>query len=417
MKVGIITFHNAHNCGAALQVYAMQTLLSRYGHDCEVINYRVSRIDRSYEVCSNKRKQRFEDFMSTKLKLSRRFNSLNELQQFDHPYDVILSGSDQIWNSSILGGLNSAYFCNFGRKDAKRIIYGASLGTSLLNSTDEFLLRYYLRYPDSISVREASALPLLRPLTDKKIETVLDPTLLLSSEDYRPLIASSPLHDPYIYLHYVHHTGENPALDRAARELSVLTGLPILKNRAFSRFEHELSSCQDNGPEEFLGTLDHASYVVTDSFHATVFSILFNKKFLTVAPVKRPERLIELLDLLKLSSHLFGDQFNMEQFLTSEYSEVSTVSFLSGLRKASTDYLESAFLAAPSSGNLPFCYGCGACLKKGTGMKRCSDGFLYPEQLSDKMSCNGYTDKNLCILSAPPKGGYTKGIFFLLSCI
>ena len=80
MRIGLLTFHHAHNCGAALQVFALQTVLQHLGHDVTVINYRVARIDRSYETCSDLRKQRFEQFLQDKLQLSPLYHSLRELQ-------------------------------------------------------------------------------------------------------------------------------------------------------------------------------------------------------------------------------------------------------------------------------------------------------------------------------------------------
>lgn len=398
MKAGILTFHNAHNYGAALQVLATQTWLTRKGYDCEVINYRISKIDRSYDATSSKRKQRFEDFMKKQLKLSPLYKSLAELQKADLPYDVIVAGSDQIWNSDLLGGLNAAFFCHFGRPDARRIIYAASLGSDELSPSNRFLLPRYLQYPDFISVREKSMLNLIRPLTEKPVCTVLDPTFLLDLSDYQKLVIPQNIRTPYIYLHYVHHTGENPDLDLAAKRLSKATGLPILKNRAGQRFSNELPPCQDNGPGEFLGALSEAAYVVTDSFHATVFSILFSKHFLTVAPVKRPERLIELLQLLRLDAHLYGESFTPETFtLLPSYKE-SLPSLLAQLREDSVHFLEHALtakierktLSFPSTGNPYLCYGCGACTQlqpelAGT-MAPDSDGFHYPSGCAGQIS-------------------------------
>ena len=390
MKAGILTFHNAHNYGAALQVLASQTWLTRKGYDCEVINYRISKIDRSYDATSAKRKQRFEDFMKKHLKLSPLYKSLAELQQADLPYDVIVAGSDQIWNSGLLGGLNAAFFCNFGRPDARRIIYAVSLGSDELSPSNRFLLPRYLQYPDFISVRENSMLDLIRPLTEKPVCTVLDPTFLLDLSDYQKLVVPQNIRTPYIYLHYVHHTGENPELDLAAKQLSEATGLPILKNRAGQRFTNELTSCQDNGPGEFLGALSEATYVVTDSFHATVFSILFSKHFLTVAPVKRPERLIELLQLLKLDAHLYTDSFDTELFTALPSYKENLPPLLEQLRADSVKYLEHALtadidrkpLSYPSTGNPYLCYGCGACtcLQPETAgvLTADADGFYYP---------------------------------------
>lgn len=384
MKLGIITFHNAHNYGAALQVLASQTYLTKKGYDCEVVNYRIQRIERTYAACSDKRKQRFDSFISKYLRLSPQYNSLAELQSAVLPYDILYAGSDQIWNSSILGGLNSAYFCNFGKEDCRRIIYGASLGNDELSSADRFLLRRYLQYPDFISVREASAIPLLKSLTTKPLTTVLDPTFLLDPADYLPLLVPANSKVPYIYLHYVHHTGENRDLDRIAGELSEKTGLPIVKNRAGKRFENELSSCQDNGPGEFLGVLSEAAYIVTDSFHATVFSILFGKHFLTVPPVKRPERLLDLLNLLLLQEHLYHEGFDLARFLALPSYIEELPKRLVPLKCASESFLEHALTDSihhdridyHTSGNAFYCYGCGCCDRP---LSRDKEGFLYPE--------------------------------------
>lgn len=408
MKAGILTFHNAHNYGAALQVLATQTWLTRRGYDCEVINYRINKIDRSYDATSAKRKQRFEDFMKKQLKLSPLYKSLTELQNADLPYDVIVAGSDQIWNSGLLGGLNSAFFCNFGRPDARRIIYAASLGSDELSPSNRFLLPRYLQYPDFISVRENSMLDLIRPLTEKPVCTVLDPTFLLDLADYQKLVVPQNIRAPYIYLHYVHHTGENPDLDLAAKRLSEATGLPVLKNRAGQRFANELPSCQDNGPGEFLGALSEAAYVVTDSFHATVFSILFSKHFLTVAPVKRPERLIELLQLLKLDAHLYTDSFDTADFTALPSYKQELPPLLEQLRADSVRFLEHALsadierkpLSYPSTGNPYLCYGCGACTflqpEAAGKLQADEEGFYYPSGTGEKLT----EAKSPCIFSA-----------------
>ena len=408
MKAGILTFHNAHNYGAALQVLATQTWLTRKGYDCEVVNYRIAKIDRTYAATSDKRKKRFEAFMQKHLNLSPLFLTLGELQAADLPYDTIIAGSDQIWNADILRGLNAAFFCNFGRPDARRIVYAASLGSDGLSRTNRFLLPRYLQYPDFISVREKSMVNLIQPLTEKPVCTVLDPTFLLDLSDYQKLVVPQNISTPYIYLHYVHHTGENPNLDLAAKILSEATGLPILKNRPDQRFANELPPCQDNGPGEFLGTLSEAAYVVTDSFHATVFSILFSKHFLTVAPVKRPERLIELLSLLNLDSHLYTEAFQPEAFTALPSYKDELPPLLEQLRADSIAFLNHALtakierkpLSYPSTQNPYFCYGCGACTQRNPecagAMVTDRDGFRYPS-----LTTGPVDEKNSpCIFSA-----------------
>ena len=397
MKIGIITFHHAHNCGAALQVLALQTLLERMGHDVSVVNYRVARIDRSYANTSALRKKRFETFQQSHLHLSPLYHSLRELQEASHPYDALIAGSDQIWNAGILGGLNAAYFCNFGSPQSRRIIYGASIGNNELSPASRFLLQNFLQYPDFISVREPSMLPLLRPLTDKTLTVVSDPTLLLDREFYAGIKAPLAPQSPYIYLHYVHPVGENPALDAAAGELSALTGLPICKNRSGMRFTHELADCSEDGPQEFLSRIASARYVVTDSFHSTVFSILFSKHFLTIPPVKRPDRLLELLQTLSLQEHCYAPNFNFHQFLRLPAYEVSIATKLQPLRDTSHQYLEHALQSeimqkndTYSQKHNPFlCIGCALCCEttdeSDNRLQPDAEGFLYPH--SNKQSC------------------------------
>lgn len=390
MRIGIITFHHAHNCGAMLQVLALQSYLQNAGHEIHIINYRVARIDKSYTSESTLRKYNFDQFMKENLHLSPVFKSLSELQHAQHPYDAIIAGSDQIWNEAILGGLDSAYFCNFGSSHIRRIIYGASLGTEQLSRNSLFLLPRFLQYPDYISVREASAIPLIQSLTEKAVAQVLDPTLLSNPELFRRLATATEHREDYIYLHYVHISGENPHLDHAAESLSLATGLPICKNRYGKRFSHELKDCSDDGPKEFLSRILNARYIVSDSFHANVFSILFHKHFLTVLPIKRSERLIALLESLSLSSHLYRDNFSTAEFLSLPDYSSSLSELLIPLRRQSEDYLHHALYAEPTHPVIsyftkknPFlCYGCSACHKLYpeaiSGMQPDEEGFLYP---------------------------------------
>lgn len=390
MRIGIITFHHAHNSGAMLQVLALQTYLQKLGHEVTVVNYRIARIDKSYASSSARRKYNFEHFMEQNLHLGPKFSSLSSLQKAHHPYDAIIAGSDQIWNESILGGLNAAYFCNFAEAGTRRIIYGASLGTDTLSKSSRFLLQRYLQYPDFLSVREASAVPLIQDLTEKPVTQVLDPTLLLDASFYQNFITSEDRSDPYIYLHYVHLNGENPALDRAAECLSSVTGLPIRKNRSGKRFAHELPDCSDDGPGEFLSRIRTARYVVSDSFHANVFSILFCKHFLTVLPVKRPERLLALLDSLHLSEHLYRDNFIAEDFLSLPAYEKTLSKTLEPLRRQSENYLQHALFSEQPRIRIsyfdkknPFlCYGCGACHQLYPAivpeLRPDEEAFLYP---------------------------------------
>ncbi len=397
MKVGIITFHSAHNYGASLQTWAMQRFLTANGYEAEVVNYRNSKIDKAYRIDKKKssstmikRHHAFEKFIAEKLNLSTPYGTLAAIQNEEHDYDAVIAGSDQIWNMSILGGLNSAYFADFGDSSMKRISYAASIGTDELPIGSEVVFQHHLKLLNFVSVREAKAQEMLKNLTDKEISVVLDPTLLLSQADFNEIRVPSDCKQPYIYLHNVHLTGEYEALNAMAEELSARLKLPIVKNRDEILFANELKPFTSGGPSEFLGMISDAAYVVTDSFHATVFSILYHKDFITVPPLKRPDRLYYLLESLHLQNHIIESRHDLHDMdaLRINYDDVESA--LADLRLSSIDFLmNSLHQNAEKSTSLYFdshddfiCYGCGVCQSvcpaKAIHMETDAAGFSYP---------------------------------------
>ena len=205
-KIGILTFHCAHNYGAVLQCYALQETLKKMGHDVEVIDYRPQYLLSPYAVFninrikSNnplkiikrsiretillgvrlKRYYTFYQFIKNKLSLSSRITKYN----IPESYDVYIMGSDQIWNPKITEGFDPVYFGNFNfQKGSKKYIsYAASMEANELNNQAKNTYKKFLKNFDSISVRENQLAELLQPLSEKNIETVLDPTLLADNQ-------------------------------------------------------------------------------------------------------------------------------------------------------------------------------------------------------------------------------------------
>lgn len=334
MKIGIVTFSNAHNYGAVLQAWSLQTYLEKLGYHAEIVNLRLAEIDRVYRIVGRPRDyetsrlsrmtyrmnmvktritnsekyhryHNFEHFINHVLHTTKKYNSIEELRNDTHlHYDILIAGSDQIWNSGIPNRIDSAYFLDFGGDNVKRISYAASIGATHIPEDEFELFRYHLKRFDYISVREVNAKESVEQLTEKPVALVADPTFLLEQKDFDQIKKDYKAKKKYIYVHNVHLNIEDEALDSVVVKLAEMTGLPIVSNRIDSTYPNEMKKFLSGKPEEFIGVIANAEYVVTNSFHATVFAITYHRNFITVPHYSNPDRMIYLLDCLGLSSHL-----------------------------------------------------------------------------------------------------------------
>ena len=322
MKIGIITYHSAHNYGAVLQAFALQEYLQKQGHDVQIINYKIKEIENFYRLIKFKkskhksinvakktikkvklhlferqkltRKKKFDDFINNKMNLTIPCKTLAELRNANFDFDLMIAGSDQIWNRKHTKGLKPAYFLDFGKKDAKRISYAASIGEDFISEDDELVFQRYLKNLDMISVREHKAIELIQHLTPKKIEEVVDPSQLLEKEDYEKIIEHPKIKGDYIL---VHKMGNPEEIIKVAKRVSEELNLPIVHNMDKGTFKNELVLSKYMSPGEFLGCIADAKFVITSSFHATSFSLIYGKPFITMPFVGRASRMINLLKI------------------------------------------------------------------------------------------------------------------------
>jgi len=320
MKIGIITFHCANNYGAVLQAVALQKFVSDIFPDSEIkiINYRPKSIIDTYSVFYPIRisssfllkARRWLGLLlqlpfALKCKVSfsqfrrNHFHLINTSKLFD--FDFIICGSDQIWNPVLTNGLDSHYFGHFINFTGKRIAYAVSDGGELFG-VDNLPIKELLSCFSALSVRETSMLPLIQPLYDKSIISVLDPVFLPGTTFWNT-IANDSKDSNYILLYQL---AENPVLLAEAiniatkqnkRLIEVSYGMPfrsIIKKRRTVRVAVT--------PQDFLGYFKNADMILTNSFHGTAFSIIFRKQFFSFALSKRSSRMIDLLDTLALSN-------------------------------------------------------------------------------------------------------------------
>ncbi len=299
-KVGIITFHAAHNYGSNLQAYSLQRVISKLGCDCEIINFRTERqkdqyrpltkrkrlkyiIKNSYFLLNYKsRKQKydnFESFINSNLVVSsNEYNSLDSLTAAVPQYDYYVSGSDQIWNT-VPNDADDAYFLPFV-KSGKRISYAPSFGQWGNIKHKEKIAKYLSEY-DVISVRESFGKDLVCELTGRDVPIVPDPTLLTEKQEWEKLVPEKIVSGEYIFFYTLFATKE---MIDVVKCISKAMGVPVVISNISNQYEifSGFKKIRYAGPLEFLSLLYHAKFVCATSFHGTVFSLIFNKPFFCI---------------------------------------------------------------------------------------------------------------------------------------
>lgn len=363
-KIGIITFQRAHNYGASLQAYALQRILEKKDYDVKFINYIDKEIDKNYRIFriysgniiiklksiissiiyfdkNKKRYSNFESFINHKLKLTEKYKTLNELKNNSPQLDCYITGSDQVWNPDITNGLSDAYTLNFGSDKINRVSYAASIGKSSLGQEDYKTKLSRLNY---ISVREKTAKDLLEPVLNRSIEVVLDPTLLVSGGEWESYFnLKNNINEKYILAYRVEN---NEEYVKIVNELSRKTNLKVInfEKRDRHSYVNFMKSAYTEGPEEFVRLIKNAEYVVTTSFHATVFSILFHKRFFVVPHKTTGSRVTDLIDKLHIKNRIYYtiDEFKAYTNYKEEVDYTESDKNLLEEREKSINFLEEA---------------------------------------------------------------------------
>lgn len=318
MRIGILTFHRAHNYGAMLQAYGLLTYLKSLGHEGYVIDYCPKVFKKAYRrqfptmprnpvnICKRlieepfihsdrvKRYDAFDEFMKAEL------NLYPWSKQFDgKEFDYIFIGSDQVWNRECLGKFDSVYWGE-GLK-CKVASYAASMAWYRPTEQELPIVKRYLNNLHSISVREKDAAEFLSTLVDKSIDVVCDPTLLLQKESWEK-ISNSEISDEKYILCY--NLVSDPKCQEFAEKLAIAKGLKLLNIVGVINKNGPINSLKTAGPREFLSYIRNADYVVTSSFHGTVFSLIFNKQFYALSLSKFGGRIQSLLKIVGLEDRM-----------------------------------------------------------------------------------------------------------------
>lgn len=351
MKIGIITFHAAHNFGSMLQAYALQEYLKKEGQEVSIINFQPASQKALYSSIFNithlrnirdlilrilfspksiificKKRLQFKRFLSKYLNLTTEFNNIKELKKANFNFDIIITGSDQIWNIEA-ADFSEAYFGSFISSSAtKKIAYAPSMGPNPEKLNQKYLHELLKNYT-AISVREERAKIFLeKNRLASNVQIVLDPTMLLSANDYSQIIPSDPIvKGNYIYYYT---PGPKPRHEflQIAEKISQDTGLPIICDTPYLfAKQYNLTYQPAVGPCEFLNLIKHATIVCGASFHLMVFSIIFQKDFYCING-DIDSRMNNLMKLFNLEERILStnDTTNFKFKHISKYDDVES---------------------------------------------------------------------------------------------
>lgn len=333
-RVGVITLSHFENYGSVLQTFATQHILSSWSNNVEIIRYRPggeipqpiyirlihliqqkgfrNALSSTVEFILNNtyhknhlasQKRIFSEFRSKYILFTEKTYPDETSLKTDLPeYDIYIAGSDNIWGVGDDGKFHPGkgqYFLTFAPPNKLKLSYATSMGIPKIHPSHADEFRRYLENIDHISVRGESTAKFLEELTGRDVANTLDPTLLLTKEEWAEEFNLIPQSDkPYILVYVIYKFPRKSEIYRFSKILSKITGLNI-KHIGY-HYKHGLPHYNDVSVEEFLNLFMNASYVITNSFHGTLFSIIFRKTFYTFPPIDYPTRITDMLSLISL---------------------------------------------------------------------------------------------------------------------
>lgn len=358
MKIGIITCGLESNYGACLQACATQYAVNNLGHEAFLMNYSFMG-DKPYRLFSQPtvkskisgilfyrlRKALWYSFDSFRKKYMRyspyKLYTCKDFDSARKDYDVFLIGSDQVWNPE-LGIDNKITLLSFYQGNSPRkISYASSFGISELPDIHKTLYSDSLNDFECISVREESGKKIINDLLDKECSVVADPVMLLTSHEWEKFVDNSRLpQKPYVFIYDMRHSKD---VQSCALKIASDLGCDVYVISSVHIFRKGIKNIYGASPAQYLSLIKNAKYVVTDSFHGTVFSILFNKDFYSFcskAGMKIGGRLTNILKKMDLSDRLCTEFNSSIEASHIDYSEVNKK--IDSFRKESLTYLREA---------------------------------------------------------------------------
>ena len=385
-RVGIVSCYFHHNYGSMLQALATQMALDKLGYENETIDISgfngeikkakmlyfakasltsdilLSKLGMATNVLRRKlskgaykensiiRNKKFDDFYKDHFRLSEKYSSKADLSnKCKEKYSAVLVGSDQLWLPGNIAG--DYYTLNFVPKEVNTIAYATSFGQSALPSDSAKKATVFLKKIRHIGVREESGQKLVKELAERSVPVVCDPTLLFTGDEWMSIQKEeAKIIEPYILFYFL---GNNPPHREFAKRLKEKTGCKIV---ALTHLDEYVKSDEgyadytpyDVDPADFLNLIRNAQYVCTDSFHCSLFSMLYKKEFFTFKRYARKtksstnSRLDTLFNLAGVKGRVLNGDEDVQKCLDMNIDYEKVQKNLQKIREESYQYLITA---------------------------------------------------------------------------
>lgn len=375
-KIAIVVCPNIRNFGSVLQSYATQKAVETLGYDCEYINYTKTKLSaykyfiqlfipsimaerKSFQNRKKfqkkhlevfwRRGQIFDAFVDEYMKSSVHLLGYKQLKKAGEEYEIAVLGSDQVWNPINSG--SDFYTLNWLPNSTKRIAYASSFGVSRIPILLKGFYKRFLKKFDFISVRETRGVELVKELIDRDVQVTCDPTMLFDASEWDEVAGETPIVEgDYIFCYFL---GNRDEPRKCVIKFSEAVGLKLVMMPFFgeiSEMDYTMpAEYVDNpGPREFINAIKYARYVCTDSFHGTVFSVIFQKEFMVFRRHTSDSnkdtfsRLESLLKMLGVENRSVPDDVFLDVAFENKINYTKVIPKLENIRKKSWEYLKNA---------------------------------------------------------------------------
>ncbi|MBM6672339.1 polysaccharide pyruvyl transferase family protein [Marseilla massiliensis] len=376
-KIGLVSVHNP-NYGSLLQTYALQTYLNEIGVNNEIILYTKKNDLRQIRRLMNVqlvlmkwrvvyrdiycrffypdiaksfslRMKAFENFKKKYFKFSPNHIGWKDLLTTNQDYDTFIIGSDQVWNPINIG--TDFFNLLFTEDDKYRISYASSFGVSSIPNSQIKKTKQYLERIQCLSTREKTGVEIIKDLTGRDAELVCDPTLLVNKDLWDRLKGEKRfINEKYIFCYFL---GNNPEHRDFANRFKAKTGYKLvalqhLDELILSDINFADIKPFDVGPAEFVNLISNAEFVLTDSFHGTIFSLLYHKRFFTFSRFESSSkgstnsRVVSLLEMMNVKGHHIKATQAIDDCLKAEINFDLVDKKIEAFRQKSREYLHKA---------------------------------------------------------------------------
>lgn len=362
MKIGLYTIHASHNVGAMLQAYALTTLLQKRGAEVELVNMypKAEELQNHHRTkgafmhnlmreayllthpAIRKMEKNFDAFHE-QMPLSKRFLSKKEYMETPNHYDLHLVGSDQVWNLQKGFDFSEFYYLDYLPEGSRKAAYGSSFGT-ITGITGIGMASRALKSFDKLSVREDTAVDFVKSLTGKSCAHVVDPTLLLTKDEWNEILEEEPfVKGKYIFFYGVNSDAKTWEMIKLAKEKLGIPVVgypgPIIPKYKFDKY------VLNGGPKQFVNLIKNAGLVITSSFHGLAFSVNYGKKFMLVRYGERMGRMSSLMRLVGAQDYFVENIEDEERLFTKGWDIEAIQRNLSIARNKSINWIDENILS------------------------------------------------------------------------